>query len=80
MLLNIPFEYESVSISWFGTPVEKALHSVVLQTFTEGAPGLPGLVEQALVYRGCHVPDPALLHRMASRYGRITFSTRQILA
>src|ERR1035441_5890002 len=58
-------------------PIEETLHGEVLQQFLEEPALRAGLVQQPLADGGAQI---AATHSTASRYGRITFSTRSTFA
>ncbi len=60
--------------------MKESLHGEVLKYFVEGALGVSGNIEQSLVYGGRYILQRPFVHSSASRYGRMTFSTRQTFA
>lgn len=60
--------------------VQQTLHRKVLKDLVERRSCFPGDIQQALVYRGGDILAGRFRHRSASRYGRITFSTRHTFA
>ena len=70
------FQHEAVGMFRLAQTIEKTLHDEKLQHFLERPALLVRQVQQTLPNRGCNI----LRHRLASRYGRMTFSTRQIRA
>jgi two-component system sensor histidine kinase KdpD len=70
------FENECFRMARLRQAIQETLHRVVLEQFLKGPLLGAGLVEQTLPHRGTKIASQST----ASRYGRITFSTRQMRA
>ena len=71
---------EGVRVGRLGEAVEEPLDAVPREHELEVLPALLRAVEEPLAHRGREIPRLAGAHAWASRYGRITFATRQIRA
>ena len=60
--------------------MKETLHGEVLKYFVEGALCAFCNIQQSLMYGGRYILQRPFVHSSASRYGRMTFSTRQTFA
>jgi len=60
--------------------MKETLHGEVLKYFVEWALSVSRNIQQSLVYGGRYILQRTFVHSSASRYGRMTISTRQTFA
>lgn len=75
-----PFEHKRVRIGGATESMKETLHGEVLKYFVEGAFGVSSNIQQSLMYGGRYILERPFVHSSTSRYGRMTFSTRQTFA
>ena len=75
-----PFENKPPGMWGLRQPVEKSFHRIILEQFIERTPVVPCHIEKFLPHRRRNVSGRCSSQVMASRYGFMTFSIRQILA